>query len=56
MGRVLQQQPALLQRFHHQTDVALLQIAHAAMRQLGAAAGRTLAKIALLQKQYIVTA
>jgi hypothetical protein len=36
MRRVLPQQSALLQRLHHERDVALLEIAHAAVHQLGA--------------------
>ena len=53
---VLQQQAALLQRFHHQREVALLQVAHAAVHQLGAAAGSAFAEIALLQQQDVVAA
>ena len=49
--RVAQQQAAFLQRFHHQRDVALLQIAHAAVHQLGAAAGGAFAEIALLEQR-----
>src|ERR1039458_10026255 len=56
MRRVLQKEPALLERFHHQPDVALLQVAHSAMRQLRAAAGSTLAEIALLDQQHFVSA
>src|SRR5208283_542442 len=48
--RVLQKQSALLERFHDQPNVALLQITHAAVCQLGAAAGRSLTEVALLKQ------
>ena len=51
---VLQKQTALLERLHDEANIALLQITHAAMRQLGAAARRAFAKVALLQQQHIV--
>ena len=54
--RVLQQQAALVQRLHHQPNVALLQVAHAAVHQLGAAAGRAFAEVALLQQQRGISA
>ncbi len=54
--RVLPQQAALLQRFHHQRHIALLQIANAAMHQLGGAAGGALAEIFALDKQCFVAA
>ena len=51
MGRVLKQDAALLERFHHQRDVALLEIAHSAMNQLGAAAGGAFAEVFALQQE-----
>ena len=53
---VLQEQATLLQRFHYERDIALLQVAHAAVDQLGAAARGALAKIALFQQEYVVIA
>ena len=54
--RILQQQAALLERFHHQADVSLLEVSHAAVRQLGAAARCPFAEIALLEQQHVVAA
>ena len=56
MGRVLPQEPPLLERLHHQRDVALLEVAHAAVHELGGAARRALAEIALLEQQHVVAA
>src|SRR5260370_15622503 len=56
VGRVLQKQTALLERLHDQPNIALLQVAHAAVCQLGAATGRAFAEVALLQQQDIVAA
>src|SRR5262249_54043743 len=50
------QHATLLQRLHHQRYISLLEIAHAAMNQLGAAAGSALAEVALLQQQDVVPA
>ena len=52
----LPQQPALLQRFHDQRNVPLLQVANTAVDQLGAAAGSRRTKIHPLQKQNIKAA
>src|ERR1019366_7250242 len=43
VGSVLQKQSALFERFHDQPNIALLQVADAPVRQLGAAAGSALA-------------
>ena len=56
MRRVLSKQSALLERFHDQRDVALLEIAHAAVHELGAAARRALAEVVLLEQQDVVAA
>jgi hypothetical protein len=56
VGRVLQKQSALFERFHYQADVSLLQVAHAAVCQLGAAAGGAFTEVALLEQQHIVAA
>jgi len=56
VGRVLQKQSALLERFHDKADISLLQVAHAAVCQLGAATGGALAEVALLEQQHIVAA
>src|SRR5262249_19444814 len=52
--RVLAQQPALLQRLHHEGDVALLEVAHAAVNELRAPARRPLAEVALLEEESLV--
>ena len=54
--RILAQQAALLQRLHHQRDVALLQIAHAAVDQLGGAAGGRFAEVFALEQQHVIAA
>ena len=54
--RVLAQDAALLQRLHDERDVALLEIAHAAVHQLRAAARGALAEVALLEQQHGVAA
>ena len=56
MRRILQQQATLFQRFHYQTDVALLQIAHSAVRQFCAPTRCALAEITLLEQQHVITA
>src|SRR5258706_8754185 len=56
MWRVLKEKATFLQGFHDQPNVALFQIPHAAMCQLGAAAGRAFAEVALLQQQHVVPA
>src|ERR1700679_4215341 len=56
VGRVLQEQTALFERFHDQADVPLLEVAHSAVGQLGAAAGGTFAEIALLEEQHVIAA
>lgn len=50
MGRIVQQRGALVQRFAHQRDIALCQIAHAAMHQFGGTRGCTLGKVVRLQQ------
>ena len=54
--RVLQQQPTLLERFHHQRNIAVLEVTHAAVDELGRAARRALAEVMLLEQQHAVTA
>ncbi len=44
MGGVAQQRGALVQRLAHQGDVALREVAHAAVYQLGGTRGGALAK------------
>src|SRR5208283_5082492 len=51
---VLKKQSALLEGFHDERDVALFEVTHAAMHQLGAAAGGALAEIALLEQEHVV--
>ena len=50
MRGVLAENAAFLEGFHHQGDVALLEIAHAAVNELGGSAGGALAEIGLLQQ------
>ena len=52
MRRHAQQHFALGQRLAHQAESAVLEIAQAAMDQLGGGRGRAGAKIVLLDKQY----
>ena len=54
--RVLQQQPPLVERLHHERHVALLQVAHAAVHQLRRPARGPLAEVALLEQQHLVAA
>ena len=54
--RVLAQEAALLQRLHHERDVALLEVAHAAVDELGRAAGGAFAEVVLLEQQRGVAA
>ena len=56
MRRVLAQQSALFQRLHDQREVALLQVAHAAVHQLGAAAGSAFPEVALFQQKNVIAA
>src|SRR5208282_666584 len=56
VGRVLQKQSALLERFHDEANIALLQVTHPSVCQLGAATGGALAEVALLEQQHIVAA
>ncbi len=56
MRRILAQQAAFLQRLHHQRDVALFQITHTAVNQLGGAAGGCFAEVFALEQQNVVTA
>ena len=56
MRRVLPQNAPFFQRFHYQRNLPLLQITHATVHQLGAAARRSLPKIMLLQQQRFVAA
>ena len=53
---ILQQQAALLERFHDEADIALFQVADAAVGQFGAATGGAFAEVALLEQQHIVAA
>ena len=50
MRGIVAEDAAFLQRFHDQRDVALLEIAHAAVNELGGAAGGALAEVALLEQ------
>ena len=52
----MQKQSTLLECFHDQADIALLQVAHAAVCQLGAATGGAFAEVALLKQQHVVAA
>src|SRR6185312_9903834 len=54
--RVLAQDASLLQRFHHQRNMSLLQITNTAVYQLCAPAGSSFAKVASLQQQHVVSA
>ena len=56
MRRVLAQESAFLQRLHHERDVALFEITHAAVHQFGAAAGGALAEVMLFEQQRRVAA
>src|SRR5487761_1732443 len=56
MGRVAKHSSALFQGLQHQGNVALLQVTHTAMGQLGAAAGSSLGKVFLFQQQSSVAA
>src|SRR6185436_15056766 len=52
----LPEQSALLERLHHQRNVALFEVAHAAVHELGASARRALAEVVLLEEQDVVAA
>src|SRR5947209_2724364 len=54
MWRVLKQKATLFEGLHHQPNIALLQITHAAMCQLGAAAGSAFAEVPLLKQQHVI--
>ena len=56
MRRILAQDSTFLQRLHHQRDISLLKIPHAAVYQFRAAAGRAFSEIALLQQQHLIAA
>jgi len=56
MRRVAAQGPALPQRLQHQRDVALLQVAHTAVNQLGAAARSALGEVVGLEQRGAVAA
>ena len=56
MRRVAQHVAALAQGVQNQREVELLEIAHAAMNQLGAAARSSLAEIEALDQQSAITA
>ena len=53
---ILSKQPALLERLHHQRDVALLEVAHAAVHELGAPARGALAEVVLFEEHDVVSA
>src|SRR5207253_9370147 len=55
MGRIVTENAAFLERFHDEGDVPLLEVAHAAMDQLGGAATGAFAEVALLDKAHGVT-
>ena len=55
MRRVLPQKAAFLQSFHHERDIALFEISHSAMHELGAAAGSAFAEIMLFQQERRIT-
>src|SRR5205814_1251563 len=50
------QQAALVQRLHHQAQIALFQVAHTAVHQLGAAAGCPFAEVVLFDEERGVAA
>ena len=54
--RVLAEPAALVQGLAHERDVALFEIANAAVDELGAAARRALAEVVLLEQRDAVTA
>ena len=54
--RVLAKQAAFFQRRHHERDIALLEIAHAAMDELGAAAAGALAEVVRLEQDHVEAA
>ena len=54
--RVVQQRGALMQRFAHQRDVALRQITHTTVHQLGGARGGALGKVMRLQHAHLEAA
>ena len=54
--RVLAHQAALLEGRHHQWNIALLQVAHAPMHQLGTAAAGALAKVIGFDQYHAQTA
>ena len=56
MGGVLAQEAPLLERLHHEGDVALLEVPNAAVDELGRAAGGPLPEVALLEQQHVVAA
>src|ERR1700722_8171936 len=56
MGRILPQQAALFQRPHHQRNVALFEIAYAAMHKFRTAAAGALAEVVRLYQHYVETA
>src|SRR5260221_12313049 len=56
MRRVGKQMGALAQRLAHERDAALLQVTHAAVDELGAAAARGLREIRLLDQRRAITA
>ena len=55
VGGIVPQEPALLQGFQHQRDVALLQVPHAAVDQFGGAARGAFAEVALFQEHGVVS-
>ena len=56
MRSVLSKQTALLERLHHQRDVALFEVADAAVHELGAPARRALPEVVLFEQQDVVAA
>jgi hypothetical protein len=56
MRSVLPQQTALLERLHHQRDVALFEVANTAVYELGAPAGCPFAEVMLFQEDDVVAA
>src|SRR4029453_2441063 len=50
VGGVAEEEPALLESVEDEGDVPLLQVAHAAVDELGGPAGRALAEVVLLEE------
>ena len=56
MGCILAEETALFECLHDERDVALFEVAHAAVDELGAAAGGAFAEVLCLKEQHIEAA